>query len=142
MSETSKNQQLPEIEGLFEWPTDQPHLIGGACATCGARFFPKFYEVHKPDCNEGRVDPIHLSSAGKLMSYTICHYPPPPPCVAAPPYAIGLVEFPEGLQVAGIITNCKFEELIVGMRMEVVYEELLQDKEGARHLTWKYRPID
>lgn len=141
MSDTTTKGKLPEVEGVLQWPTDQPHLIGGKCQKCGARFFPTWYEVHRPDCSERKVEPLHLSGIGVLKSYTICYYPPPPPCIAKPPYAIGLVQFPEGLEVAGMVTRCRFEDLKIGMRMQVVYEELFNDSEGAVHLTWMYEPV-
>ena len=56
------------------------------------------------------MEEIQLSLMGKLWSYTIEHYPLPPPYKVPKegfkPFGIGEVEFPEGVRIAGIITWC------------------------------------
>lgn len=138
----TERKQIPEIEGLFTWPSDEMHLIAGTCQTCGSRFFPKFYQQHAPGCKQRQVVDMILSNKGELKSFTIHHYPPPPPCVDMSPYAIGLVEFPEGIQVPGIITGCEFDTLKIGMHVDVVKGTLLVDESGTEHLTWMYRPLE
>ncbi len=138
----TEKKQIPEIGGLFTWPSDELHLIAGTCKTCGSRFFPKFYQQHRPGCKQRQVVDMILSNRGVIKSFTIHHYPPPPPCVDISPYAIGLVEFPEGIQVPGIITGCEFDKLRLGMNVEVIQGKLLVDEEGTEHLTWMYRPLE
>ena len=43
----TEKKQYAEAEGLFTWPADEPHLIGGLCKGCDTYFFPKFSEFHK-----------------------------------------------------------------------------------------------
>lgn len=139
MSEQGEKKQVPEIEGLFVWPSDEMHLIGGTCKTCGSRFFPKFYSQHRPGCPNRDVVDLVLSNKGVLKSFTIHNYPPPPPCVDMSPYAIGLVEFPEGIQVPGMIVGRDFDKLRVGLKVDVVPGTLLVDEAGTEHMTWMYR---
>ncbi len=75
----TEKKQYPAEEGLFTWPADEPCLIGGRCKSCGTYFFPKYYVIHKPGCKERQVEGVLLSRRGKLDSYTIQCYPPPPP---------------------------------------------------------------
>jgi uncharacterized OB-fold protein len=135
------NTEIAEIEGLFTWTGDDIHLIAGTCKTCGSRFFPKFYSQHTPDCTKRDVVDLILSSDGVIKSYTIHHYPPPPPCVDMSPYAIALVEFPEGIQVPGMIIGREFDQIKIGSKVKVVKEALFVDEEGTKHLTWMYKLV-
>ncbi len=137
-------RKSPAVEGLFTWPSEKPHLIGGKCKSCGTYFFPKFYVVHSPDCPDAQIEEVHLSTTGKLESYTIMHYPSPPPFVNTEPfvpYAVGLVSLPEGISVLGMLTGCPVEQLKTNMNVELVIDRLFQDDKGNDALTWKWRPI-
>ena len=139
-----EKKQYPIQEGLFTWPTDEPHLIGGRCKSCGTYFFPKFSIKHKLDCKERQTEEVLLSRRGKLDSYTVQHYPPPPPFISPDPfvpYAIGWVALPEGIAIAGILTGARLEDLKMHMDVELVVEKVWQDEEGNEALTWKWRPV-
>ena len=142
-AESPAKQQIPAIEGLFTWPSDAPHLMGGRCKSCGTYFFPRSYVVHKPGCKQGEVEDVLLSRKGKLLSYTIQYYPPPPPFISPDPfvpYGIGLVELPEGINVIGMMTGGAVEDLKTGIAVELVVEKLYEDG-GNEYLTWKFRPV-
>ena len=139
----AEKKRIPAVEGLFTWPSDEPHLIGGKCKSCGSHFFPKFYVVHQPSCKQREVEEVMLSRGGKLKSYTIQFYPPPPPFVAPEPfvpYGIGLVTLPEGINVLGMLTGVNVENLRTGIDVELVVEKLYED-EQHEYLTWKFSPI-
>ena len=142
--ESVRNAQIPIVEGLFTWPSDEPHLIGGRCKTCGTYFFPRNYVTHRPDCNNEELEEVLLNKKGKLRSYTWEHYPPPPPFKGPDPFVpfgIGLVELPEGINVVGIMSGCEFEDMKIGMDVELVVEKQYTDEQGNEFLTWKFRPI-
>ena len=137
-------KQIPIMEGLFTCPSDDARLIGGRCKTCDTTFFPKTYQVHRPDCKKAEVEEVLFSKKGILRSYTTQNYPAPAPFQGPDPfvpYCIGMVEFPEGVQIYGIMTACKFEDLKTGMEVETVAEKLYNDEEGHEMLTWKFRPV-
>lgn len=136
-----ERKQIPLEEGLFTWPSDTPQLIGGKCKTCGSVFFPVFYETHSPDCKHRDIDEVLLSKKGVLRSYTIQHFPAPLPYKGPAPYAIGSVEFPESIQVFGQMVGCQFEDLRIGMDVEVIVDKLYDDEEGNEMMTWKFRPV-
>jgi uncharacterized OB-fold protein len=137
----SSQKQIPVAEGVFTWPSDEPGLIGSRCETCGEHFFPKVKLCQNPDCpNKGDVKEVFLSRSGKLWSYTIQHYAPPPPYRGPVPLTIGLVELPENLKIMGQLTGCEEEDLKIGMDMELVIEKLFEDEEGREVVTWKFRP--
>jgi hypothetical protein len=138
-SETSKEtRQIPIEEGLFTWPSDEPRLVGSRCKSCGTYSFPKSPTCLNPDCEEKQAEETLLSKRGKLASYTIQHYKPPGfEMDPFRPFAIGLVELPEGINVLGILKTT--ENLRIGMDMELVVEDLYT-KDGNQIMTWKFKP--
>lgn len=134
---------LPIFDGLFTWP-DNPRLIGIRCKGCGDVSFPKTIIKHRPECPNRETEEILLGNHGVLKSYTIQYYQPPP-LFKGPepfePYAIGSLVVAEGIEVFGIIKDCSFGDLAVGMKMEVVFEKLYTDVEGNDRITWKFRPV-
>ena len=140
----TEKKQYAEAEGLFTWPADEPHLIGGLCKGCNTYFFPKFSEFHKPGCPQGPVEEVLLSTRGKLASYTVQYFPVPSPFVNADPFvpfAIGLVALPEGIEVIGQLTGVSIEDVKTGTDVELVVEKLCEDKDGNEAMTWKFRPV-
>jgi len=138
---SSPKKQIPIVEGVFTWPSDDPSLIGSRCEACGEHFFPKVKLCQNPDCsNKSDVKEVLLSKSGKLWSYTLQHYAPPPPYRGPVPLIIGLMELPENLKVMGQLTGCREEDLKIGMDMELVIEKLFEDEEGKEVVTWKFRP--
>ena len=143
IEENAKNEQIPGASGLFTWPDDNPSLIGGRCKSCKTYFFPKFAAFHRPGCLSGEVEEVYLNRKGRLVSYTILHFAPPPPFVSPDPfvpYAVGLVALPEGIQIPGILTGVNFDDLKINMEVEFVVEKAYE-KEGKDILTWKFRPV-
>ena len=55
------------------------------------------------------------------------------------PYGLGLVEFPEGISVAGIIVDSDLEALRIGLDVETTDFVLYQDDEGNDVTTWAFR---
>ncbi len=139
---TSKS--IPVVEGLFNWPSDEPQIIGTRCQSCGSYYFPVKITCNNPDCKEKKVENISLSRHGKLYSYTVQYYPPPPPFhydEPFKPYGIGIIELPEGLRVAGILTMADLDELKIGMDAEIVVEKLYEDNEGNEVVTYKFKVL-
>jgi len=91
------------------------------------------------------VEEVLLPNKGKLASYVIQHYAPPPPFKTEKsivPYGIGLVEFEnEKIQVAGIITDTDLKSLELGMEMETVTLKLFTNDEKQDVVTWAYRAV-
>ena len=140
ISSKISKEGIPAVKGLFTWPTDKPQLIASRCRNCGTYHFPKISTCSNPFCDDKEnVEEVLLSTRGKLWSYTIHYFNPPPPAYMRAPYAIGLVELPEGIKVLGMLTT--IENLKVGMEVELVVDELYVDEKGNKYLTWKFKPI-
>jgi len=143
---SAEKKQIPAVEGWFTWPSEEPHLIGTTCKSCGDYFFPKASACRNPNCMGTEVEEALLSRRGTLWSYTINHYPPPPPYRAADPfvpYGIAVVELAEeGIRVEGqVAAGCDLKALKIGMEMELVIEKIYEDEQGNEVVAWKFRPV-
>jgi len=143
----TKRKQVAAIEGLFTWPSKDPRLIASSCKKCHSVSFPSSKYCNNPNCNDGVVGEIELSRTGKLYSYTIQAYAPPPPYVKTEPFkpfAIGLVELPEKIRVVGMMTGCDVKDVKVGMDVEMIVEKIYEtdvNGEICEMMTWKWKPI-
>jgi len=137
----NKVQGLPD---LFDWSTGEVRIQSAKCNSCGTYFFPKEHYQHKPGCSRENVEDVLLSNKGTLASFTIQHYMCPPPFRPTgdiTPYGIGLVEFPEGIQIAGLIMESDLDSLEIGQEMETITYTLHQNDEGKDVVTWAFRVV-
>lgn len=136
-------QKVPIIEGYFTWPSDEPRLLVNRCKKCGAISFPKLTFCPNPDCEKvaENIEAIELSSEGTLWTYGQQVYPPPEPFKMDPfqPFAIGMVDFPEGVRVLGMVSRT--ENLQIGMKVKTSVSTLYQDDENE-YITWVWEPVD
>jgi len=132
------------VEGLFVETPSGPRLVGSRCQGCGHFYFPSAGDCRNPDCADRRLEPAELGPKGTLWSYTVQCYPPPPPFRMDDfkPFAIGLVELPEGLKVLGIMTEADSERLRIGADVELVLDPLYRDENGDEVVTWKFKQLE
>ena len=83
------------------------------------------------------MEEVVLNRRGKLYSYTIgrmasTHF--------HPPYAVGLVDLPEGVRVFAPLIMTKDETYRIGMEMEVVIEELWRE-DDKQIIGYKFTPV-
>jgi hypothetical protein len=138
------NKPVPIAEGLFTETTDGPRLLGSKCASCATPYFPRSAVCHNPECSESKMEDASFGPRGTLWSCAIQNYPPPAPAryeEPYTPYALGMVDMPEGLRVLGRISTDDPEGIQVGAEVELVLERLCLDESGNEVITWKFRPI-
>ena len=140
----SKAQKVA-VEGWFT--TDaEPHLLGSRCKSCRSYFFPKeSMYCRNPACEGREFQEVPLSRTGKIWSYTNNCYAPPKPYMSPDPfvpYAIAAVELAdEKMVILGqVALGTDFDELKVGMQVELVLETLFEDEE-SEHIVWKWKPL-
>lgn len=135
-------ERVHVAEDLVRELPDGPVLVGTRCTGCGTHYFPKSISCRNPRCEDKAVEPAELGRTGRLYSYTVQAYRPPALFRMEPwaPYAIGLVELPEGLRVLGMLTGCEPADLRIDMPLELVVETLYRDGEGRDVATYKYAP--
>lgn len=133
----------PIIDGLFTGGAERARLLAGRCKKCGTMSFPRRPFCPNPDCEKKRenVEEVQVGARGTVYSYTVQEYTPPAPFRMEPqrPYAVGMVDFPEGLRVWGIFT--RKENLRIGMEVECVAGALYEEA-GSPYATWMWKPID
>lgn len=129
-------------EGLFRQSGLDVALIGSRCTGCDAHYFPVALSCRNPACDTKVLEQSLLGRRGRLWSWTVQGYRPPALFRMDDwqPYALGLVELPEGLRVLGMLTGCPVGDLAVDMDLELVAEKLYVDEEGRDVLTYKYAP--
>jgi len=135
-------RRIPALNDLFEVDAEGARLLSARCNECGTYFFPRYHAQHRPGCSRKSVENVLLSKRGKLASYTIQRYMCPPPFKTSgdiTPYGIGLAEFPEGIQIAGLIVESDLDALEIGQEVETTTYTLYQDEDGRDVLTWAFR---
>lgn len=124
-------------EGLFDWPSVNPALIGHRCKLCRNVFFPRRFIC--PECfKEGTLEEIRLSTRGKLYTFCVLERGP---MGFDPPYAVGYIDLPEGLRIYSLLTAASMEKLRIGMKMELVIEKIRLDSEGNEIIGYKFKPV-
>jgi hypothetical protein len=111
-------------EGLFSETGEGAALIASKCSNCSKIFFPA--RVYCPECFGKDMGHVLLYGPGMLYSYTVSQMPT---AHYKPPYAVGWVEFPEGLRVFGQIKGWDTKPLKIGMKMKLVIETLWNQPE-------------
>ncbi len=138
----ASTQRVPVAQDLFREADDGVALVGTRCTGCGTHYFPKSLSCRNPACEAKAVEEVLLGRRGRLYSYTVQAYRPPALFRGEPwaPYAIGLVELPEGLRVMGLLTGIAQDDLRIDLPVELVVEPLYRDDAGRDVLTYKYAP--
>jgi hypothetical protein len=134
----------PVAEGLFAETPAGPRLLGSKCATCGTPYFPASPICRNPSCTADAIEDAAFGPRGKLWSYTIQYYPPPPPAKYDEPYvpyALGLIDMAEGLRVLARISTDDVSAVAVGADVELVLEKLYTAPDGSDVITWKFRQV-
>ncbi len=141
-----ERKQISCLEGWLTMPPEEPRIIGSKCTSCGHYFFPKAKFCRNPYCKKTKpIEDVPLSRRGKLFSYAVNHYAPPPPYHAPDPFTpfgVACVEMPEGIKVVGQIPrSVDLDTIKIGMEMETTREVLYTDKDGNEVLCWMFKPV-
>ena len=136
--------RVPVIPDLFAETAHGPRLLGSQCATCGTPYFPRSLVCHNPDCREPRIEDAAFGPRGTLWSFAVQYYAPPAPVKYDQPFvpfAIGVVDLPEGLRVLGRLNVDDLGKVRIGMAVELVIDRLCAGADGSEVTTWKFQPV-
>jgi len=123
-------------ESWFKTYDGELRLMGTHCIDCDKVFFPP--KKVCPLCFNGRIEDRPLSKTGILHSYARSVMGPPG---LETPFLMGLVDIPEKIIIYSVLTGCEYEDLKVGMPMEMVIEGIKKDSEGNVTVGYKFRPV-
>jgi len=137
--------QVPIAEGLFTWPSEQPQLIGSRCTSCGAHTFP--HQQGCPRCSSTEMEETLLASRGTLWTWTTQGFRPKTPPYGGPeteesftPFLLGYVELPGQLKVEARLVDVEFEQLRLGLAMELAIVPFRRDGD-TEIVTFAFRPV-
>ena len=123
--------------GVFSLsPEGAAQLLGGSCAACGGRWFPK--PDYCPTCLEP-AQPCELGSTGAIYSFTVVRIRPP---FGLPqPYGVGYVDLDTGLRVFCLLDPDYLEQFEVGGRVGLKVGVLGHDGRGSPCLRPYFAPL-
>jgi uncharacterized OB-fold protein len=136
-------------EGLFRVDAERAVLFASRRRSTGVVKFP----AERPELFDGDpdiqddIEPIELSTAGTLYTYTTQEFPPPLPYKGNrnpkvfQPYVVGFVELPEGVLVETLIVDATPAELRIGQPL-VSTTTTLETADGQSLLTFAFRPAE
>jgi uncharacterized OB-fold protein len=137
--------QVAIAPDLFTWPADEPQLIGGKCASCGAVTFPVLASC--PRCGTPGMDQHLLPRRGTLSSWTTQDFLPKEPYASGEtpetfrPYGVGLVQLGDEVKVEARLTEADPTKLDFGMEVELVIVPFRVDDDGTEVLTFAFQPV-
>ena len=115
-------------------------LVGGKCTACGTPQFPKSEVCVNPNCLARRTqeDYAYSEIPAKVKTFT-------GDMLAVsldPPHIYGMIQFEGGGRFMADFTDCKLEEIRVGLPVRMVFRKRGEDKKrGFVNYFWKATPI-
>lgn len=102
---------------------DQRTLRFQSCARCGVIRHPPMPVC--ASCQSVDEEWCEAQGGAELYTYTIVHHPNHPALAQATPYNAALVIFPQmqGVRLVSNIVDCRNEDLRIGMKLSLVWEE-------------------
>jgi uncharacterized OB-fold protein len=119
-------------------------LVGLKCRSCGTINFPA-REICSGCGKKAEYEPTPLKGQGTINSYTIISAGGAPPEFSeqerlAGSFGVAVVELEEGPKIIAQLTDCKLDELGIGMKVEAVFRRIYEDDDVIRYGI-KFRPI-
>jgi len=130
---------------LFEWPSDDPRLVGSECTACSVVTFPR--QTSCPRCCGADVVPRRLGTSGRLWTWTTQEFLPKPPYALArsagefAPFRVGYVELPGEVLVESRIVAADDEPVVIGMPMRLTFVPLFTDAAGDEVICFAFEPL-
>jgi uncharacterized OB-fold protein len=136
--------QVPFKEGFLTTPLsplENVRLKGIKCQDCGCVVLGK--GTNCINCTGENVVEHVFSKTGKVHSFTFIRTCPPPPYPkdSFKPFPAGWVETDDGLMLISEITNCTYEELDFGKKVELVCDKGWTDEQGNDVIMYKFKLI-
>lgn len=140
MTEKANAVQPRPVVDFIKMPEGgEPYLEGHKCGKCGAVFIGARDTCSKC-CTQGEMQPVHLSNAGTLYSYSIVYRSYPGVQV---PFVTAIVDLDGGGTVKGNLIGVEPDpaKIQFGMPVEVIYKDPGKtDKEGNHYLSYFFQP--
>ncbi|CAO3424580.1 3-oxoacyl-[acyl-carrier-protein] synthase III C-terminal domain-containing protein [Azospirillum doebereinerae] len=115
-------------------------LVGGRCAACGTRQFPKARVCVNPDCNawDTQEDVRLADDPARVVTWTADHLTYCP----SPPAHYGLIQFEGGGRLLAAYADVDPGDLSVGAKLRMVFRVKDYDpRRNFRRYFWKAAPL-
>ncbi|MBC8443734.1 MAG: SDR family NAD(P)-dependent oxidoreductase [Deltaproteobacteria bacterium] len=115
-------------------------LVGGKCRECGTPQFPKADICVNPDCGafHSQDDYEFADVAAKVKTFTGDMLA----VSVDPPHKYGMIQFEGGGRFMADFTDCDFEDLRVGLPVQMLFRRRTEDKQrGMVNYFWKAAPV-
>jgi uncharacterized OB-fold protein len=137
---------VPLAPGILTDDLDEPALLGARCPACGVVTFPA--QSSCPRCAGEGLSVAPLARRGSLWTWTVQRFPPK----SSPyhrseteetfePYAVGYVELAGEVRVEARLVGVPFDELRIGMEMELTVAVLRTGDDGRDVVVPAFRPV-
>jgi len=103
-------------------------LEANKCPKCGIIFFPP--RLVCSACGNRELEKTKIADKGKLITYTVIRVPPHQ-FVDQAPYAVGIVELDDGVNITGQVVDCDFEDLKIGLRVKMEFRKIFNEGEAG-----------
>lgn len=103
-------------------------LEAGKCKKCGKINFPA--RLICPECKHREFDTIRLTPEGKILTYTII-YVGPGRFADEVPYAIGIVQLKDKVNIMCQIADCELSRLKTGMPVRIEFRRISEEGEAG-----------
>jgi uncharacterized protein len=119
---SKKNLPQPTKETEKYWEGCRNHeLLIQQCSNCGVhQFYPRMMCTN---CSSRRMKWVRSSGRGKVVSYTSIYRAPSKAYMEETPYVLAIIQLEEGPTMMSNIVQCKPEDVLVNMIVEVVFED-------------------
>ena len=116
---------------------NEEKLISAKCKKCG--YLQDISHLRCIKCKNKTFDTIEANGSCVLLTYTVLNAPPMEFRDKAS-YALGIVQFENGIKVLGQISPK--EDLIVGMKLKPVYEKICNNLDGNEVYSYVFKLIE
>ena len=136
--------QVAFAPDVFTWPSDEPQLIGGRCASCTSITFP--VQPSCARCGSTEIEQHLLPRRGTLWTFTTQDFLPKEPYASGEtlesfkPYGVGMVQLGNEVRVEGRLTESDPAELRIGMEVELVVIPFRTDGDDTV-MTYAFAPM-
>ncbi len=141
--ETAAGKLLPVNEGLVTGTDNEPRdvqLLGSKCDRCGEVSLGA--NAVCLNCGSDRITGIRLAPEGELWTYTVIRHRPPGGYLGPDPFepfAIGLVELPDGIRVMAPLAG-DVDSFEIGCRLRLE-PWILQSRDGPAYRAFRFAAV-
>lgn len=103
-------------------------LEGTRCTACGKALYPARKVC--PACRGTEMEPLKLSRSGTIVTSTVIRVPPDE-FISEAPYAVAIVETPEGARLMAQVADCDPEDVEIGMDVTLEFRKIRREGESG-----------